>query len=512
MDSQTTKQVKEALDSAIRQKKINEQIVKEVGNIVIDVLEPTMKEMADNLQIPKKDILNALSNIKIDLPEIKVPNPIINIPPITVPKPEAIVNYTPPKIEVNVPPLDIKALAAKIELPNEMNVRGWVGFMGYDRGLLNDPLPVQIRDAKGNPVVMGNGGAVVGGGGGVAHQVKINNATGNPVPVTIVSGASATSGVNVLDSSGVAYSGSNPLPVTITAGATATTAVQNLNADGDYRDTFPVEGTVAVSGITASVAAAIVDSSGQQYSNVNPMTVKIGDGVDTIDILEEGADNYNNTMNQIPVTSFNYGFESGTWDRLTSTGGRLNIADGGGEITVDGTVAVSGVTGSVVAVGVLPSDTLDTGSAPIKTGGIARTANPDSVSGGDIVSSSYDSIGRQIIRPVQVRGLVATAYVAKATGSTFGTETTLLASGAGVYLDLIYVMGTNDSTAAIQVDLRPSTGGTVCKTIEIPAGGTAGVALPVPYPAPFSDHTWTIDLPDVTGTNVTISALFSKEV
>ena len=73
-------------------------------------------------------------------------------------------------------------------------------------------------------------------------------------------------------------------------------------------------------------------------------------------------------------------------------------------------------------------------------------------------------------------------------------------------------MGTNDSTAAIQVDLRASTGGNVVKSIEVPAGGTAGITLAIPYPAPFADHTWTIDLPDVTGTNVTITAMFSKEV
>lgn len=627
----TLPDINKILDEAIKQKKANADFVKNIGPAIVESLRPILEKIADNSRLPKDEILKAISQIKVNVSDIKVPKPNITIPPIVVPKADApIVNYIPPKIEVNVPPLDIKALAAKIELPNEMNVRGWVGFMGYDRGLLSDPLPVQLRDAKGNPVVIGNGGAIVGGGGGVAHQVKINNATTNPVPVTIVSGASSTSGVNVLDSSGVAYSGSNPLPVTITSGAASTTAVQVLNADGTYRDTFPVEGTVTVSDITASVKSALVDSSGVQYSGSNPLPVAITSGGTATTAVQnlDGDGLYRGTFpvegtvvvsgvtasvgatilngeglardswlisditssvkaslidstgvgysgsNPLPIRAFGNTAGDGTGNErrlLVDNDGNLQVDVANG-VTVSGTVTVSDVTASVksalidstgiqysgsnpvpvkwisgagatvavnvsdssgigysgsnplpitvvsgaltstISVGTTVSDAVDDGSAPVKNGGIARTANPTAVSGGDTVTMSMDDLGRQLTRPVQVRDLIATAYVSKATGSTFGTETTLLASGASTYLDLIYIMGTNDSTAAIQCDLRASTGGTICKSIEIPAGGTAGISLQVPYPAPFADHTWTIDLPDITGTNVTISALFSKEV
>jgi hypothetical protein len=131
-----------------------------------------------------------------------------------------------------------------------------------------------------------------------------------------------------------------------------------------------------------------------------------------------------------------------------------------------------------------------------------------------MVASTYDDLGRQVMRPVQVRDAIATAYVSLATGSAFGTETTLLAATAGSFYDLIYAMGTNDSDYAVKVDFRGVTAGNVLFSIMIPGGGTAGVATPVPIPQSGADsgNAWTIDAPDISGTNVTVSALFTKEV
>jgi len=51
-------------------------------------------------------------------------------------------------------------------------------------------------------------------------------------------------------------------------------------------------------------------------------------------------------------------------------------------------------------------------------------------------------------------------------------------------------------------------------SIQVPANGTAGVSIPVPYPQSASDtgNNWTADIPDITGTTVYLSALFSREV
>jgi hypothetical protein len=126
------------------------------------------------------------------------------------------------------------------------------------------------------------------------------------------------------------------------------------------------------------------------------------------------------------------------------------------------------------------------------------------------VKPTFDDLGRQTFRPVQVRDLIVTAYVSL----TNGTETTLLAASVGSFHDLIYILGANNSDAAVTVDIRPVTAGNVVMSIQIPANGTAGVATPVPYPQSASDtgNNWTADMGDITGTTVYLSALFTREV
>ncbi len=290
-------------------------------------------------------------------------------------------------------------------------------------------------------------------------DVTINNAAGaaavniqdggNAITIdgtVAVSGITNSVASSLIDSSGIQYSGSNPVPISGTvsvSGNVASTGSYLLNGDGTYRDTMPVSGTVVVSSITATTAVSPVDSSGVAYSGSNPL----------------------------PIT------------------------------------LVSGALTSTVVVGPTVSDGIDDGSAPIKTGGIARTTNPTAVSGGDTVSASFDTIGRQIIRPVQVRGLIVTAY----TSLTNGTETTLLAGAASTYHDLVYIMGANSSDVAVLVDLRCGTAGSIVQTIQIPASGTAGVSLSVPIPMPEVAQAWTADMGDITGTTVYLTGLFSKE-
>ena len=864
----------EALNQAIAQKKISQEILNNLTPAVIANLQPILNEIANNTKLNKEELIQALSQIKIDAPAVPKAQVDVHIPEIKVPTPQVTVNV--PKIdtpiippikipEIKVPKPEITVKVPPIKIPDlkwpegEMDIKGFVNLMGYDRGLLENPLPVQIRDANGNPVDLFKGlSTVIAGSGGKADYftikgfsqsafAEIMNADGevkvagtftasapattfaiignnellpyngdNPLPV--VFGASATQAVNIVDSSGIGYSGSNPVPVTITSGATATsavvvvdstgipyggdnplnvdgtvavsgitgsvgatilngeglardswlisditnsvkaslvdstgiqysgsnpfsvtaydifkttvatnlinaddrlrvsletggsgltdaelrassvpvaqisdaiwstqvtgsfgtlfstadmvnsdnrlrvsletggsgltdaelrassvpteqvsgsiwsvyvtggggaTSVSILNADGTYRDTFPVEGTVAVSGITgsvgatilngeglardswlisditASVKATLIDSGGVGYSGSNPVPTTIVSGSitstgayllnaeglyrGTIPVEGTITANLSATDNAVLDTidavldTINAKLVTGTdigdvTINNASGASAVNIQDGGNTITVDGTVAVSGVTASigasilgsdglafgtskpipvtmvtgvsasvnaaiidsagnyrdtfpisgnvnvngslnsVLATGTTLHDSADDGDAPLKMGGVAIQDNPTAVAGGDRVKFTADDLGRQLVRPVQARDLIRTAYVSLVSGTAFGTETTLLASGSGAYLDLIYMMGTNSSDVSVDIEFRASTAGTVCQKLTIPGGGTAGVALSVPYPAPFADHTWTIDAPDITGTNVTITALFSKEV
>lgn len=572
-----------------------------VSDAVVGRLEkallPVLERLLEKDRITTQDITGAISQMELRMPEIPAPV----IPEIRVPQ---------PRVTVNIPKINIP----DIIMPEELQTRGWLGIMGYDKSLLGNPIPVQIRDSQGNPVTLG-GAVNVNGGGGKADfftikgfsqsayseftnpdgRLRVSVETGgsgltdaelraSSIPVDQVSGASwstyitgangtigvvtidpdgnpvydsATSGLTdtqlrassvpveqvsgsswstyvtgifnsttadvinadnrlrvsvetggsgltdselrasavpvsqvsgtswsteatqsgtwnigtvttvtgvtnsiaaaLTDSSGLQYSGSNPLPVTaVVTGTIGSTGAYLLNGDGTYRASIPVEGTVTVSGVTASVAAALIDSSGVQYSTTNPVP----------------------------------------------------IGDAGGSITIDGTVAVSGITGSLVVVGDIVSDAADNGSAPQKIGGVARTANPTAVANGDRVSSSYDDLGRTLVRPVQVRDLICTAYVSVSNG----TETTLISAVAGSFLDLIYIMGANASDAAVTASIRAVSTGNIVMTLQLPANGTAGIACPIPLPQDATGNAWTVDLPDITGTTAYFTALFSKEV
>lgn len=148
--------------------------------------------------------------------------------------------------------------------------------------------------------------------------------------------------------------------------------------------------------------------------------------------------------------------------------------------------------------------------ASVTTSGIARQTNPTPASDAAEVKTSHDDLGRTLTRPIQVRDLMQTAYV---TASSEG-EKTLLAGASGVFNDLVMMKGSNQSDAAIVIDIRQTTGGTVQDTLVIPAESTAGVAIPVPIPQDHADATWTVDnnSADASNTTYTITALFSKEV
>ena len=586
----------------------SKELMGTIGQDLVSSLTPVLSQMASQSAGNRQDMITEFkSALNEALREIKVDNK-VEVPPIdttelAIAVADAIrgIKITP-QINVSSPEIRLPDIPAPIvNIPDLMKVMGEVSMPGYD---YKNPLPVLMMDAGGKPFQFSMGASggkgdffTIKGFGESAFSVPINsegqvpisgtivtsapdttyvipgNREGviyngdNPLPVTITSGASATTATNIVDSSGVAYSGSNPVPVVITSGASATTAVQNLNADGTYRDTFPVQGTVLVSDITASVKTALVDSSGAQYSGSNPLPISDAGGSITVDgtfwqatqpvsgtvtanlgtIADVATQTTLSALNT-KVTACNTGAVTvsaslpagtnniGDVDVLSVVPGtgatNLGKAEDGAHTSGDvGVMALavanesntaraanndylpiaSDTEGNVRVVGNRDHDAVDAGEV-VKVGGVARTSNPTAVASGDRVQFHADDLGRQIVRPVQVRDLISTAYVSKTTGSTFGTETTLFAGATNTFHDLIYVLASNDSTAAIGMDIRSTVGGGVMMHLEIPANGVVGISTPVPLPAGDVGASWTIDLPDVTGTNVYVSALFSKEV
>lgn len=498
--------------SSVNQDKINEKnrmendrknLVLGIAQDLVRALKPTLEKIANTSSSNMSDVQRMISAIRIQPPVVNVPA----MPRINVPQ---------PRVSVNVPDIRVP----DINMPDEMDIKGFVGLMGYDRGLLENPLPVQIRDASGKPVnFFENLTSIIssGGGGGIAKQVRINNGTANPVPVALVSGGATGSTASALiDSAGVQYSGSNPLPVTVTSGASATTAVN------------------------------IVDSTGVAYTGDNPVPVDLIDITTLATSAKQLADDHNvNVSNMIPAV------ETGlATSALQLPDGHNVTIDNGGPIEVDGTVVVSGITASVavtmidssgigysganplpIAGTVLVSDItasvktalIDStgeqysGSNPVPvTGAVSGTVTVSSITAStsvnleDSTGVGYSGSNPVPTRVVNVRGNLKTAYATE----NEVEETTLLAGVAGEYHDLVMVMGANESDAAINVDVRATKGGTVLMTLAIPANGTAGVSLPQAMPQQDIDASWTVqnNATDNSNTIYSVTGLFKKEV
>lgn len=452
------KYASEALGKAIETEKRNRKLLDSIGPAIIQALSPVLSRIETAVSRMKVDV-NPVIEVN---PEIKAPEVIVNVPDfpeVIVPAP--IVNYTPPAIHI-----------PKMEMPDEMNIKGWVSLMGVS---LEHPLPVQLRNADGSPVNLditqivsssggGRGIVKISGFDGSAYsmlqngdgRIKVSTESGNSgltdtelrataVPVSQVSGAnwSVIASATDFDIRDLDFA-QDDVSIYQVSGANWSVNVASQDFTFDTKQVSGSIDSVKVTGFDTSVSATIIDSSGVGYSGSNP----------------------------VPIT------------------------------------IVSGALTSVISVGPILHDAADAGDAPVKIGGTAMQTNPTAVSDGDIIRFTGDDLGRQLMRPIQVRDLILTAY-ASLTG---GTETTLLTAAAGTYLDLIYVMATNNSDAAITADLRAVSAGNIMTSIRIPANGTAGVSLPVPIPQDATGNAWTVDLPDVSGTTVTISALFSREI
>jgi hypothetical protein len=364
-----------------------------------------------------------------------------------VPAPKVTVDLS--SLKVPAPNVTVKPIIdlSSIKMPNEMGVKGWISLMGYDRGLLSNPLPVQLRDASGKPVDLSTGLTRMIGGGwsGGGNHVIVDNLS------SISISSSGSSSISLVNADGAYYNSDNPLPVSFAASGT--------------QQVQQVSGAVDSVSIVSNIAALDVKQVSGSIDSVNLMQV-LGNP------MVVGTGYQDNALRIVQAT-----------DAISSVSIVSNIA----------ALDIKQVSGSVDSVSV---------------SGVAMTTNPTAVSDAAAVSFKADKIGRQLARPVQVRELLATAYAS----ITNGTETTLVTAAAGSYLDLIYVMGTNNSDAAVMVDLRAVSGGNIVTSIRIPANATAGISLPVPIPQTDTGNAWTADLPDITGTTVTISALFSKEV
>lgn len=547
------KQARDALDAAIREKNTAQALIKSIGPAVIESLKPVLAELSANARLTKQDIVDALAQIQIHVPPMQLPSTMkvdvpkpevtVNVPEIKIPEIKLpTINVPRPEVTVNVPPIKIP----NVIMPDVMRVL-------LDSISRTNPLPVQMVDPKGNPYYPASNDR--GGGGPQVIRdmldyrgislIDSTTTPGTPVLRTSATVTFPTSSLAaaLVDSSGVQYSGSNPLPITgsisvssgptgpgdgavalriIQAGDTVSsvsvTSITGPIGPGDAASALRVllagnadssvvvnSGTLTavttVGGITNSVQAALIDSGGVQYSGSNPVpvggTLAAVTAVTSItnSVAVVALDRDGNPLTTGPI---------GQGDSATA----LRVVQAN---DVASSVSITSITGPIgagdssAALRILHAgDAI----ASVQTQFIARTSNPTATADGSPAFGTSDKLGRQLVRPMQVRDLISTARVNVVTG----TEVTLLAAaGAGVFLDCISVLGANNSVNAIKADFRAVTAGNIEFTLNIPASATAGIVHAVPWPQSASNNNWTVDLSDDTH-DVTFSALFSKEI
>lgn len=185
--------------------------------------------------------------------------------------------------------------------------------------------------------------------------------------------------------------------------------------------------------------------------------------------------------------------------------GVVSVDDGGGALTVDGTVTANAGTGTFAIGGVAAHDAVVSGN-PVLLAGEARTTLPTAVADGDVTRLHCDDLGRLVTTPFVPRDRITHARVVLSTT----TETTLIAAGgAGVFRDVVFLSVTNESATKVRLDLRDSTAGTIRFSLALAADGGGGVIpLPVPLTQATANNVWTIQLSSaVTSVYVTAIAI-----
>jgi hypothetical protein len=176
----------------------------------------------------------------------------------------------------------------------------------------------------------------------------------------------------------------------------------------------------------------------------------------------------------------------------------INIGSGSVTATISGTVTTAGN---------VAHDAVDSGNS-VKIGGKAYTSDPAAVSAGDRADMYVDTLGKQVMVPLASRSMIATSAMITLSATT---ETTILAAaGAGVFLDLSWIILTNTSATGVRIDFRSALAGAVVMSINLAAAETKIFDLSdLPFLQTTANSNWTAQLSTAV-TDVRITACAAK--
>lgn len=515
--------------AGLKQKKSDEQsrqVISTIQTELVNALKPVFKEMMsaikDALSGHTDAIGESLRNIKIDaptMPDIHVPE--FKMPEIKIPQP--IVNVAP--AAVNIPPYpeqkefdgNVHMASHAIEYKKPMPVilvdsqgRPYVAGNFSPGGGGGGGRTIQdILDSKGHSVMDPTNTAV-----------RVNVVAGSTAGATGQGDAASATRVVVAGNSdsSVQVNSWNGNTVATGDGETTSGVLRVILAqDAAY--------SVFVNGATGTIAAAIVDSSGVAYSGSNPVPTSgtatlsaatgQGDGAVALRIIQAG-----DTVSSVIVNNPQGAGELATALRTTQAGDAVSsvsivsitgpIAQGdsasalrivhAGDVATS--VSVVGATGTIMTVGDIGELVIDNNEAPVKMGGIAASTNRTRATDGQRRSISLDLAGRQIVVDQGPRELETDTL----TLLTTGIETSVMTQVAGVFLDIVSITAVNQSAGAWAVKFNESSAGGNRYTLMVPANDTRGVVFKVPLKQTTAARDWTATLvgSDISNSNLTI--------
>lgn len=296
-----------------------------------------------------------------------------------------------------------------------------------------------------------------------------------------------------------------------------------LKVDGSAV-TQPVSGTVGVSGtvtVDSELTTADVDTGAGTDTRavVGLVGAKSGGGVLipgdatkglAVDLTATGA---NTTALKVDGSGVTQPVSVAAVVHVDDNASTLSVDDGGGSLTVDGTVAVSG-TVTVDPSGVTSPVKGGTASgsavanAPVTVGGRAATTSATSVSDGQVVNAMLDKQGAQV-----AIGALRELLTDQHTTISVNTETTVVTADATYFLDVYGLIVTNTSASNVNVTFKDATGGTTRFVISVPANDTRGFMLPADagHKQAVVNNNWTATVSSAV-TSIEVTALVNKRL
>lgn len=110
------------------------------------------------------------------------------------------------------------------------------------------------------------------------------------------------------------------------------------------------------------------------------------------------------------------------------------------------------------------------------------------------------------VNTFNVRGSTVTGFATLA----LGAETAVVTGIAGTFIGITTITGSNTSGAALQVDIRSGTGGSVVDSLVVPATSVVSKSYQAPMPQPEAAQAWTAKLnagADISDSPVSITMI-----